>query len=99
QIRRAREYVNNSTRRPAAELSYELKQMLLGMQRKELRFLHQLRQLNLPFEAWATEKGIDLDHLHDPVALGVLVQFTGEGEDCFEAAPVGRTGKGGSWKG
>jgi hypothetical protein len=99
QIRRAREYVDNSTRRPAAELSYEHKQMLLGMQRKELRLLHRLRRLNLPFETWASEKGVDLGHLYDPVDLGVLVQFAVEEDDRFATDPMGRTRNGVPWKG
>jgi hypothetical protein len=93
QIRRARLYANNSTRRPAAGPSYEHKQMLLGMQRNELRLLHWMRQLNWPFEAWATEKGIDIGHLYDPVELGVLVQFTVEEDGRFATDPMGRREK------
>jgi hypothetical protein len=92
-IRKARLYANNSTRRPAAGPSYEHKQMLLGMQRKELRLLHWMRQLNWPFEAWATEKGIDIGHLYDPVELGVLVQFTVEEDGRFATDPMGRREK------
>jgi hypothetical protein len=84
------DYVDNSTRRPAAGLSYEHKQMLLGMQRNELLLLHWMRQLNLPFEAWAPEKDIDLGRLYDPVELGVLVQFTVEEDGRFATDPMGR---------
>jgi hypothetical protein len=88
QIRQARHYVANSPRRPPSGLPD--KQILLAMQRKELRLLHRLRQLNLPFETWASEKGMNLGHLYDPVQLGVLVQFTVGEDDRFATEPMGR---------
>jgi hypothetical protein len=83
QIKKARDHLDNSTRPPPPGLSDEQKQMLLSMQRKELRLLHRLRHLNLLFETWASEKGMDLGHLYDPVGLGGLVQFTVEEDDRF----------------
>jgi hypothetical protein len=97
QIRKARHYVANLPRRLPS--GHPDKQILLAMQRKELRLLHRLRQLNLPFETWASEKGMNLGHLYDPVQLGVLVQFTVGEDDRFATEPMGRTRNGHPWKG
>ena len=97
QIRKARHHVANLPRRLPSGLPD--KQIRLAMQRKELRLLHRLRQLNLPFETWASEKGIDLGHLYDPAELGVLVQFTVEEDNRFATDPMGRARNGLPWKG
>jgi hypothetical protein len=90
QIRRARVSVDNSPRPPPRGLSDEQKRILLSMQRKELRLLHRLRQLKLRFETWASEKGVDLGHLYNPVQLGFLIHFTVEEDDRFATDPMGR---------
>jgi hypothetical protein len=105
QIRKARDAIANPPRRPATgarataqtgrrvEVNSRRGQTLLNSQRKELRLLHYLRRINLPFDTWASKSGIDLGALYDPAELGVLVEFTVEEDGRFATDPIGRTEK------
>jgi hypothetical protein len=67
----------------------------LRKQERELRLLHRIMGLAIPFRAWIDRCHVDLDHLYvsERQELGILVGCTKEHYAKFATDPMGRTRK------
>jgi hypothetical protein len=67
----------------------------LQKQEKELRLLHRMKRLTIPFKAWIAQCRVDLRHLYisERQKLGVLIECTKQQYQRFATDPMGRTRK------